>query len=753
MEAEGVTTLTTLDAEYADLLRVSASSISAADAATLTSLARGVDAGTTTLPAATSAVARLAINTTDVALLSYQFFTGTTPYQSGLDYLVSPTGGNANNLNSNYYQSFNAEDRFIDFAVNLGKNGEGSARFTAAYGSLSLSDTATQAYTTIFGFTPSASQVSAFLNDQVANGLGGTETRAQYFAYYGLDGLNGIGAKAALVGWLLSQAAQADVGTYAKAADGFLADLAPDGLARFHVDLVQAYGPQAASAPGATITFSPSQSASPTSTDPALRSTNNADTITGTGGLNPGFSVATGDGNDVLTIPGLITGAITLGNGNDTVTLGTLGYATYTTAQGATATSYGSVSLGSGNDTVYLSGMSAGTRLSAAGQNNVLHLTATSSQAYASAITGVQTISGFQTIYVDTQSSDFILIPSDVLTIYDDVPSPAAYNPQTTYGAQVSLSEAAGQSVVLQNTSLQASISTNTTSANVFLDHFTGAPSTPVVTSSGTMQTGGAITFVFPLLPAGTTSFTAVATVHVSTDSTAGLISGYAPVDYAGSFAVAPPRAPLTNLVITGAGSLTAQISSAFTNVDASGGGDSILTYSVAPGGAASGEVFRFSNGTDTLNIGFGAASAFTPGSGQAPRLIVGLGADTLVVTGPTLANLLVTSAQTVPAPAEIDGYKKGVDHLVLDAVTTTLTTGVQTYVGSATTLTQALTNVSSHVAANTGAVFEFGGDTYVYQQDATVGVNTGDGLIRLVGVTGLSTASGSGVGDIHVHG
>ena len=49
--------------------------------------------------------------------------------------------------------------------------------------------------------------------------------------------------------------------------------------------------------------------------------------------------------------------------------------------------------------------------------------------------------------------------------------------------------------------------------------------------------------------------------------------------------------------------------------------------------------------------------------------------------------------------------------------------------------------------------MFEFGGDTYVYQQDATVGLNTGDGLIRLVGVTGLTTASGSGVGDIHVHG
>ena len=73
----------------------------------------------------------------------------------------------------------------------------------------------------------------------------------------------------------------------------------------------------------------------------------------------------------------------------------------------------------------------------------------------------------------------------------------------------------------------------------------------------------------------------------------------------------------------------------------------------------------------------------------------------------------------------------------MLDAVTTTLTTAAQAYVGFATTLAQELLNVSSHVAANTGAVFEFGGDTYVYEQDVTVGVNTGDGLIRLVGVRG----------------
>ena len=75
-----------------------------------------------------------------------------------------------------------------------------------------------------------------------------------------------------------------------------------------------------------------------------------------------------------------------------------------------------------------------------------------------------------------------------------------------------------------------------------------------------------------------------------------------------------------------------------------------------------------------------------------------------MAVVGAGFANLSVTASQSVFTPSQIEGFKKGVDHLVLDAVTATLTPGVQAFVGSATTLTQALVNVSSHVAANTGA-------------------------------------------------
>ena len=196
--------------------------------------------GLMTLAEAAPVIAQAAQATTSVATLSYEFFTGTTPGASGMDYLVSPTGPNLNNLNSAYYQSFSIENRYINFAENLGKVGAGQAWFQSNYGGLSLSDALSKAYATIFGSAPSADKVSVLLNSQVPDGLGGAETRAQYFAFYGQDGMTGLGTKAAMVGWLLAEAATSDLGTYALSNDAFLVDVAVNG-APFGVDLVGYY--------------------------------------------------------------------------------------------------------------------------------------------------------------------------------------------------------------------------------------------------------------------------------------------------------------------------------------------------------------------------------------------------------------------------------------------------------------------------------------------------------------------------------
>lgn len=240
--ADGVVKLTglsnaeTLTQAFTNILRQAPTST--ADAAFVTGLANSVSAGALTQAAAIVQIEQRAAATTSVAVLAYEFFTGAEPTKAGLDYLIAPSGGNAANLNSAYYQSFNAENRYINFAVSLGKGGDGAASFSATYGAMSLFDTTKAAYGLIFGAAPSDAKVHAILDTVLTVGAA-TETRAQYFASYGLDGPEGIGTKAAAVGWLLAEAVKADIGAYAKSNDAFLADLA-DG-AKLHVDLIGVY--------------------------------------------------------------------------------------------------------------------------------------------------------------------------------------------------------------------------------------------------------------------------------------------------------------------------------------------------------------------------------------------------------------------------------------------------------------------------------------------------------------------------------
>ncbi|PIB93778.1 calcium-binding protein [Caulobacter sp. FWC2] len=173
-----------------------------------------------------AALTKAAISTTSVATLSYEFFTGKIPTQVGVDFLVSTAGGNANNLNSAYYAPFDAVNRYINFAMNLGKNGEGRAAFEAKYGALSLFDATKEAYRTIFGGTPTDAKVHSLI-----------DTRVDYLAYYGGDGPSGIGTKAAMVGFLLAAGATEHVGVMARSNDAWLADLS-DGSAPFAVDII-----------------------------------------------------------------------------------------------------------------------------------------------------------------------------------------------------------------------------------------------------------------------------------------------------------------------------------------------------------------------------------------------------------------------------------------------------------------------------------------------------------------------------------
>lgn len=228
-----------LTTAYRNILRVN--TLDAAEQEFVNTLAAQVDNGARSARGAIEQISQRADATTTVATLSYEFFTGNIPTELGYDYLVSRTGPNPNNLNSPYYQSFSLENRYINFAVNLGKLGEAAFTFSSQYGNLTLFEATRKAYGEIFGLIPADGKVQQILNTSFfLNGL--QITRAEYFAYYGQDGLNGIGTKAAMVGWLLAEAAKADIGIYSKSSNAFLEDLA-DG-ATFGVDLIGTYGSQ-----------------------------------------------------------------------------------------------------------------------------------------------------------------------------------------------------------------------------------------------------------------------------------------------------------------------------------------------------------------------------------------------------------------------------------------------------------------------------------------------------------------------------
>lgn len=189
-------------------------------------LSRRLDTGVLTPAQALAEVIAKADATTSVATMAYQFFTGRIPSQIGIDFLVSPTGPNASNLNSDLYAKFDTVNRYINFAMNLGKYGEAKDSFAAAYGGLTLFEATRKAYGAIFGGTPTDAKVAQLLDGRVA-----------FLASFSGDPAEGIGTKAAMVGFLLAAAATENLGVIARSNDAWLTDLA-DGAAPFAVNLI-----------------------------------------------------------------------------------------------------------------------------------------------------------------------------------------------------------------------------------------------------------------------------------------------------------------------------------------------------------------------------------------------------------------------------------------------------------------------------------------------------------------------------------
>ena len=206
-------------------------------------IAAQLDAGQLSQAQAEQALVHLVDGTTSVAVASYAFFTGRTPSLAGLSFLVHSTA-NPTDLNDPYYLKFTTENRYINFAANLGVFGAGQAKFSADYGALDLRAATAKAYQAVFGVAADAAKVSALLDTSVPNGLGGSFTRADYFAQFGGDGVNGQGTKAAMIGFLLSNAVATGGGVYGAADLHYVQALAHGGVPAGDVPLIPDYSPE-----------------------------------------------------------------------------------------------------------------------------------------------------------------------------------------------------------------------------------------------------------------------------------------------------------------------------------------------------------------------------------------------------------------------------------------------------------------------------------------------------------------------------
>ena len=282
-------------------------------------IAHRLQAGQITDQAAMSYVVNSADNDVSVAIQVYQFFTARTPTKAGLDYLVN-SPANPNDLNDPYYAKFGLEDRYINFALNLGVFGEGASHFSAVYGGLTFDAFVTAAYQAIIG---SSYAIAAGI-DPVAAIADITSRKANFEAIARQAGVIGatstaaqvdIAVKAAVIGYLMGEGVKADVGLYAAGANNFIHALVT-GNAQYGVDLTAYYSSLGGGMGNNNAPPPPPEAEAPVSQ--SLTLTTAADNFTG-GGANDTFTayISAIGANSTLNATDVLNG----GGGTDTLVL------------------------------------------------------------------------------------------------------------------------------------------------------------------------------------------------------------------------------------------------------------------------------------------------------------------------------------------------------------------------------------------------------------------------------------------------
>ena len=285
--------------------------------ATIASQAAASANGQLTDADALGAMIHSALSTTDVAVQAYQFFTGQTPSKAGLDFLVN-SATNPSDLNDPYYAQFNDENRYINFAANLGLIGEGATAFKGTYGAMTFSAFVASIYETIIGsayinsFVGNSGAAAAAIADVISRQAAFTQTardRGLITASSSATDID-IATKAAAVGYLMYEGVKANLGIYAAGANNFVSALI-GGTAQYNVNLLTTY-----SVLGGGI-GSPLPPAGVTTT-----LTSGSDTVTGTTGNDTVNGIVYSDSGTppfVTTFSGIDT--LNGGSGADTLNL------------------------------------------------------------------------------------------------------------------------------------------------------------------------------------------------------------------------------------------------------------------------------------------------------------------------------------------------------------------------------------------------------------------------------------------------
>jgi hypothetical protein len=121
--------------------------------------------------------------------------------------------------------------------------------------------------------------------------------------------------------------------------------------------------------------------------------------------------------------------------------------------------------------------------------------------------------------------------------------------------------------------------------------------------------------------------------------------------------------------------------------------------------------------------------------------ITLGAGRDALSLA-PELANLVLANG-AVSSLASITDFVKGTDSLALYGYGQPVAAPVG--VAAAASLTAALGLVAAATPIGSWMSFEYGADTYIFKQNGDIGLASGDGLVKMAGVTGLTIGSDSG--------